>query len=235
MTTAILVTCEHGGNRIPARWRPLFEGAEDVLASHRGWDAGALPLARALAHRLRAPLLASTITRLLVDLNRSSHNPRVFSDWTRGLGREERSELLRRWHAPHRAAVESEIAARVEQGLRVVHLAIHTFAPSLNGVTRRADLALLYDPKRRVERALCAAWVEALRGHLSQLVVRRNDPYRGAADGLTTWLRRRDPAAAYLGIEIEVSQRLLGRAGRFPDAIADALVSGLERALASGV
>ena len=235
MRTSVLITCEHGGNRVPGRWRSLFDGADEALASHRGWDAGALPLARTLARRLRAPLLAATVTRLLVDLNRSPHNPRVFSDWTRGLGREERSELLRRWHAPHRAAVESEVARRAGRRYRVVHLAVHTFTPTLNGVTRRADLGLLYDPDRRGERALCAAWVQALRDRLSHLVVRRNHPYRGVSDGLTTWLRRRHPAAAYLGIEIEVSQRLLGRAGRFPHEVAAALVRGLERALASGV
>lgn len=232
---AFLITCEHGGHRVPARWRSLFEGADDVLASHRGWDAGALPLARSLARALDAPLRASTVTRLLVDLNRSPRNPRAFSDWTRGLPREHRVELLDRWHAPHRAAVESDVADRVVgRELRVVHLAIHTFTPSLDGVTRRADLALLYDPRRRRERALSAAWAAALAERLPDLAVRRNDPYRGAADGLTTWLRRRHPAAAYLGIEIEVNQRLLGRAGRFPGRIKDALVRGLAQALPSG-
>ena len=234
-SVAFLVTCEHGGNRVPARWRPLFERATDVLASHRGWDAGALPLGRAVARALDAPLRAATITRLLVDLNRSPHNPRVFSEWTRGLRREDRIELLGRWHAPHRAAVEADVVGLgAGRGVRVVHLAIHSFTPSLDGVTRRADLALLYDPRRRRERALCAAWAAALGESLPDLAVRRNQPYRGASDGLTTWLRRRHPAEAYLGIEIEVNQRLLGETGRFPPDIANALARGLEQALRSG-
>jgi len=31
----LLITCEHGGNRIPARYRPLFRGAGKLLDSHQ--------------------------------------------------------------------------------------------------------------------------------------------------------------------------------------------------------
>ena len=62
----LLVTCEHGGNRVPKRYRRLFAGWESVLASHRGYDPGALTLARELARAFDAPLVASTVTRLLV-------------------------------------------------------------------------------------------------------------------------------------------------------------------------
>ena len=41
-----LITCEHGGNRIPPRYRDLFAGCEALLQSHRGYDPGALTLAR---------------------------------------------------------------------------------------------------------------------------------------------------------------------------------------------
>ncbi|MDP2955437.1 MAG: N-formylglutamate amidohydrolase [Longimicrobiales bacterium] len=228
---ACLVTCEHGGSRVPARYLPLFAGADEPLASHRGWDAGALTLAREIARRLRAPLRAATVTRLLVDLNRSPHNPRLFSEWTRRLPRDERMELLRAHHTPHRAAVESAVAACVAEGGRVVHLGVHTFTPALNDLVRRADLSLLYDPARPGERALCAAWTAALRERLPHRVVRRNDPYRGVADGLTTWLRRRYPDSRYLGVEIEVNQRLLDARGRFPREVAEALVEGFKESL----
>ncbi|MNC89676.1 hypothetical protein D3C83_56490 [compost metagenome] len=39
--------------------------------------------------------------------------------------------------------------------------------------------------------------------------VRRNYPYRGIADGLPTWLRRRYPNARYGGVELEVNQSVL--------------------------
>jgi predicted N-formylglutamate amidohydrolase len=83
MIDALLITCEHGGNSVPPRWRPLFRGHRALLDSHRGWDPGALPIARALAREMNAPLIYSTISRLLVELNRSPHH-RVSSRSSRG-------------------------------------------------------------------------------------------------------------------------------------------------------
>jgi predicted N-formylglutamate amidohydrolase len=229
---AFLVTCEHGGARVPAAHRALFAGAEALLASHRGWDPGAAPLARFLAGALRAPLHLATVTRLLVDLNRSAHNPRVFSERTRSLPRHRRMELLEAYHSPHRETVDGTVATLSAEKGTVVHLAVHTFTPVLNGKERGADVALLYDPARPAERDFCATWAGALAPWLPGLAVRRNQPYRGATDGLTTWLRSRHPDGRYLGVEIEVNQRLLEPGGRFPDRVGRALVgslSGLER------
>jgi predicted N-formylglutamate amidohydrolase len=167
------------------------------------------------------------VTRLLVDLNRSPHHPRALSEWTRSLARPDRESLLRRYHAPHRAAVEGDVEELVRRGRRVLHLGVHSFTPVLDGVARGADLALLYDPARPLERGLCSSWAEALARALPRLAVRRNQPYRGASDGLTTWLRRRFPAEAYLGIEIEVNQRHLTAGRRFPREVAEALADCL--------
>ena len=41
----LVITCEHGGNRIPVRYRGLFKVKKAVLLSHRGYDIGALSLA----------------------------------------------------------------------------------------------------------------------------------------------------------------------------------------------
>ena len=60
---AILITCEHGGNQVPARWRARFRGAGAVLSSHRGWDPGALGVARTLAKALGAPLVFAETSR----------------------------------------------------------------------------------------------------------------------------------------------------------------------------
>ena len=86
-----LVTCEHGGNRIPRRYAKAFAAHRALLDSHRGWDAGALALARQLAKALDAPLIRSETSRLLVDLNRSEHHRALFSAISRALPDEERS------------------------------------------------------------------------------------------------------------------------------------------------
>src|SRR4029453_10051213 len=87
---ALIVTCEHGGNRIPRRWANLFRGRGTWLRSHRGYDLGAAPVAKHVAETLRAPLFIATTSRLLVDMNRSDHHPRLFSKVTRPLPEDER-------------------------------------------------------------------------------------------------------------------------------------------------
>lgn len=223
----LIVTAEHGGNRVPADCRSLFQGREELLASHRGWDPGTAGLARALARRLGATLFVAEVTRLVVDLNRSPSHPKVFSEITRPLPKRRRRALLAEHHEPHRARVAAHVTGLLEQGERVLHLGVHSFTPVLSGVARRADLALLYDPARRRERALADEWSGALRTLLPTATVRRNHPYRGASDGLTTSFRRRFAPACYLGIEIEVNQRHVRADGRFPKWVEDALVATL--------
>lgn len=230
---ALLLSCEHGGNRIPRDYRFLFRNCRALLAGHRAYDHGALPCARALARRLRAPLLAATTSRLLVDLNRSPGHPALFSERSRRLPPEERARLLARHYRPHRERIERWIRARAAAGATVVHIAVHSFTPVLGGVARRADLGLLYDPARRGEAALCRRWHAALRGAGDGLVVRRNYPYRGVSDGLTRYLRTRFRAGRYVGIELEINQRLLRRDVAARRRLADLLARSLQAALSS--
>jgi len=204
---ALVLTCEHGGNRVPAAYRHLFASRERLLRSHRAFDAGALDLARFLAQRTQAPLLASTTTRLLVDCNRSPTNPRAFSEITRVLGPDARHELLDSLHVPHWSLVEQALLGRVHRYRTVLHVAVHSFTPVLRGVRRACDVGLLYNPKRRHERLFCATWRSHLHVASPHLRVRRNYPYRGSDDGLTTAMRRRFAANRYLGIELEINQR----------------------------
>jgi predicted N-formylglutamate amidohydrolase len=211
---ALLVTCEHGGNRVPASCASRFRGARRLLDSHRGWDPGALQLARQISRRLRAPLVAATISRLVVDLNRSPGHPRLLSERTCALDASARHHLLARHYHPHRAKVLDELTRLQVRGRRVVHVAVHSFTPVLDGVRRRADVGLLYDPRRREEAAFARRWSRALRAADPTLRVLANHPYRGDADGLTTSLRKLHPEVRYLGIELEVNQALLAAGPR---------------------
>ena len=220
---AIVLTCEHGGHRVPRRYRALFAGGAHMLASHRGWDAGALDVARRLARAWRAPLVSATTTRLLVDLNRSPHNRAVFSARTRPLPRAQRDALLAELHEPHWSRVRAQVA-RARGG--ALHLAIHSFTPVLRGSRRDFAIGILYDPTRPRERALALAWQRRLRAALPGVRVRRNAPYRGSADGLTRALRIELPASRYLGFEIELNQRWIATAAQ-RRALAAALAAHL--------
>lgn len=203
----LVVTCEHGGNRVPAAFQPAFRGKALLLRSHEGLDAGALVLARDVARTLRAPLHYSTTTRLLIDLNRSLEHPRLFSVATRGLPKETREKLVRRYWLPYRATATEQIQAALGRGRTVLHLSVHSFTPVFKGVRRTVDLGILHDPARPSETAFAGRWQEALARQLPGLEIRRNQPYRGTSDGFTTALRGTLPETRYLGLEIEVNQR----------------------------
>jgi len=209
MPLSCLVTCEHGGNRVPAAYAGLFTGHENLLASHRGWDPGALALARQLARALGAPLHYATVSRLVIDLNRSVGHPRLYGEATRALAPEARRHILEQHYLPYRQRVEDHIRREVEAGHHVVHVSSHSFTPVLDGETRNADVGLLYDPARSGEAHLAQSWQAALKAAAPELRARRNYPYTGTSDGLTAYLRKRFPLTDYVGLELEVNQALV--------------------------
>lgn len=225
MTDArFVVTCEHGGNRIPRLYRHLFLASRARLESHLGYDPGALSMARTLAIALEAPLVFSTVSRLVVDLNRSMGHPRLFSPETASASAELRRLILATHYRPYRATVERLVAEAVACRGRAIHVSSHSFTPELDGVERTADVGLLYDPARDTESALCARWKILLTGRSTDLRVRRNYPYKGTGDGLTSYLRRRFSDGAYAGIELEVNQAFVSAGGRRWRALRRALV-----------
>ncbi|MGW8313639.1 MAG: N-formylglutamate amidohydrolase [Desulfuromonadales bacterium] len=209
---SLLLSCEHGGNQVPEPWRQIFQGHEQMLQSHRGYDIGIAAFARWLAGQLQAPLHLAEVTRLLVELNRSPGHPALFSEFSRVLGPSERKRLLESYYHPYREAVIRHIAQLLQTSERVCHVSLHSFTPELNGVVRNADIGLLYDPQRSREKSFCLRWKSILDSCPGNWKVRRNYPYRGCADSLVKQLRRRYTEERYLGIELELNQRwpLLG-------------------------
>lgn len=219
----VVLSCEHATNALSPRWRRqlarcLSEAElaqlDADLATHAAVDFGALPLARDLGRALGVEVHATGHTRLLVDCNRSAHHPRRLSRYSRALGPDARARLLAEAYRPHRGRVAAAVNACVAAHGRALHLALHSFTPTWQGVARTVDLGVLYDPARAPEAAFGRRLAAALRagvhlprgGGSAAPVVRRNAPYRGAADGLPTALRRQHAARTYLGIELEVTQ-----------------------------
>jgi predicted N-formylglutamate amidohydrolase len=207
LPAALLITCEHARNRVPAALRGLFAGDPGVLQTHRSWDPGALELARRLGRRLETPVHAGEVSRLLVDLNRSADSRELFSAYTRVLDGMTRMQLLQRYYLPYRLPVAPGIQRTVDLGFRVVHVSVHTFTPVLGRKVRDVDIGLLYDPARAWEVDLVERWRSALAVLLPGLRIRRNAPYRGTSDGHTRALRGLFPETRYAGIELEVNQR----------------------------
>ncbi|MGH6623613.1 MAG: N-formylglutamate amidohydrolase, partial [Burkholderiaceae bacterium] len=149
---------------------------------------------------------------------------------TRAVRGPARDEIVERYYRPYRAEVESLVRRSVSRGRRVIHVSSHSFTPKLDGTVRRADVGLLYDPSRGGEVEVCARWKESLAALAPELRVRRNYPYFGRGDGLTSHLRRRFPPGVYVGIELEVNQRIVFAAGRAWDRLRRVLREGLRAA-----
>jgi predicted N-formylglutamate amidohydrolase len=178
-------------------------------------------------------LVVSTVSRLVIDLNRSLGHPQLFSPVTRTATAALRAQIVARHYQPYREEVEHRVRQMTARGRRVIHISAHSFTPALHGHVRTADVGLLYHPVRPGEAALCTRWKAALAAADPALRVRRNYPYAGKGDGLTSYLRKRFAQRAYVGIELEVNQSIVFTAGRRWSALRRMLVDSLREAAAA--
>jgi len=133
---------------------------------------------------------------------------------TRAAPAQTRSQIVEQHYRPYQMQVERLVGQAVARGHRVIHISSHSFTAELNGRVRSADVGLLYHPGRRGETEMCARWKETLAALAPELRVRRNYPYAGKGDGLTSHLRVRFAPSDYVGIELEVNQGIVSAAGR---------------------
>ncbi len=196
----IVVSCEHAKNDVPKEYAQVITGHTSLLPTHRGYDIGVEFVARRLAKRLQAPFVSFPVSRLLIDPNRSVSSTSLF---VLPLAAQIKNELLMRYYFPYRDRLQHAL----EYAFPVLHLSLHSFTPELFGKERKADIGLLYDPARKREKKLCAEMREQLR---AEHRVRLNYPYQGRSDGLTTYFRKCYGELKYLGVEIEINQKLLG-------------------------
>jgi len=73
----------------------------------------------------------------------------------------------------------------------------------LGNQNRETPIGILFDSKRQQEKDLAVIWKRIIKEVSQELKVRFNYPYRGAADGFTTYLRKCFPEN-YIGFELEI-------------------------------
>ena len=176
--------------------------------------------------------MSATVSRLLIDLNRSIGHPQLFSAATRAAPAKLRARIVEQHYRPYRIRVEYLVRQSVSRARRVIHISSHSFTPELDGEVRRADVGLLYHPGRQGEIELCARWKASLAVLAPGLRVRRNYPYAGKGDGLTSYLRGRFPPDAYVGVELEVNQDIVLSASRRWTSLRRVLIDSLRAACA---
>lgn len=204
---ALLISCEHAGNKIPREYKSFIKkDVEDLLKTHRGWDRGALTLAKEVSRTENAPLYFTELSRLLVDCNRSLNHKSVFGPSFQDVPEGMRDEIVRDFYHPYRQSVIEGIERLRKEDKKVLHCAFHSFTPELNGVLRNAEFGLLYDPGRKTEMKWADTMMNQLKKQGFPWRARRNYPYLGKADGFTKFLRGKFHQSVYAGFELEFNQ-----------------------------
>ncbi|MUP42754.1 N-formylglutamate amidohydrolase [Gramella aestuarii] len=201
----LLLSCEHAFPSIPKEYQYLFESDQQILDTHEAFDLGAFDL-----YKFLDPIADSShyqeVGRLLVESNRSPWHKKLFSRFSKDLPLDEKKKILSEFYEPYREKVQNSIRKMIEQGHDVLHFSVHSFTPVLHGLERKADIGILYDPGRKMEKTLALKIKEDLQQKLPGFRIRSNYPYLGKADGFTTSLRKIFPER-YAGIELEVNQK----------------------------
>ncbi|RYZ70024.1 MAG: N-formylglutamate amidohydrolase [Proteobacteria bacterium] len=217
----LLISCEHGGNKIPREYSEyVTDEVSGLLNTHRGWDKGALTMAKEISRTENAPLYFTEISRLVVDCNRSINHKNCYGPSFRDLSPETKEQIASDFYFPYRSSVIEGIERLRKMGKKVFHCSFHSFTPVMDGEVRNADFGLLYDPARASE----MKWADVFMGKIDEQGFawksRRNYPYLGKSDGFTKFLRGKFPAGGYVGFELEFNQRI------FQDAAQVSLLKG---------
>lgn len=176
-----------------------------ILQDHWGWDIGALGVSRNLADMVNAPLVSSTISRLICDLNRNLDAPDLYRKecdgvvlgFNHNLSDEERGVRVALHEAFH-GFVEDKVREKAPCGL----VSIHSFTPVWRGVPRQLEVGILFNRYEKTAQRL-AKDLER-----SNIKVALNEPYSGFEDGVYS-IERHGLASETPYIELEIRQDLI--------------------------
>ena len=178
----ILLVCDHASRVIP---RALGDMGLDPLARrcHLALDIGAGAVTRALAHSLGATAVLAGYSRLVVDCNRDLLDSGAFLEFGDGIvipGNRRLTEADRKLRAdaiywPYHEAIAAEIRRLRTLGQVPALIAVHSFTPVLNGISRPWQIGILWDADRRIADVL----IDGTRA--AGFVVGDNEPYSGKA------------------------------------------------------
>lgn len=182
-----VLVCDHASHFIPPKYGDMGLTAAERL-SHIAWDPGALAVSMGLSSLLDAPLVASRISRLVIDANRADDSPGLIwtlSEATRiasneGLSAGERQHRIDAYHRPYHAAIEDLLDRRAAAGQESVLVCVHSFTPVFLGVARPWEIGLIHGKDERFTGALRTA----LAADAPELNIGWNEPY-SALTGVT--------------------------------------------------
>lgn len=204
-----LLVCDHASRLFP---RALGDLGLDPLAlrCHLALDIGAEALTQALARSLGLTAVLAGYSRLVVDCNRDLLDPGAFLEFgdglvvpgNRNLSPAQKSARADAIYWPYHRAIDSEIKRLADGSASPAVIAIHSFTPVLDGVSRPWQFGILWDADRRISDVLIRDLTAA------GFVVGDNEPYSGRAPQDFT-VDSHAEAAGLPHVGIEVRQDLI--------------------------
>ncbi len=227
----VLFVSDHSGRAFPERLAQL--GLADwVLEQHVAWDIGSGDVARCLAERFDAPLVAASYSRLVIDTNRHPDDPTLCTPLSEGIAIPGNMDLSSADRAARRAALFDPYHDAIEGQLDAIRacdvvpaiIAIHSCTPVFDRVVRPWHIGVLWDKDPRIAVPLLER-LDAAEG----VCVGDNEPYSGR-DPHDYTMDHHGEAARIPHVSIELRQDLIDTpegarewAGILGDALADIL------------
>jgi predicted N-formylglutamate amidohydrolase len=181
------IVVDHASNRIPRRWGDLGLSPSERVR-HIAWDPGALAVSLRLSELLDAPVVHSTVSRLVIDCNRDvdaidlvptlSENTEIPGN--AGLTADDRQWRISSAHTPFHDAIDRVLDARAAAGLSTVLVCMHSFTPTYKGKARPWPIGLIHGR----DQSFTTALRDALAAEAPDLDIGWNEPY-SALNGVT--------------------------------------------------
>lgn len=181
-TAPVLLVCDHASRRFPAALGDM--GLDPVARRcHLALDIGAGELTERLADSLGVTAVLAQYSRLIVDCNRQLLDPGAYLEFGDGVivpGNRNLTQEQKRVRAdeifwPYHQAVDAQIQRLRDGECPPSVIAIHSFTPVLNGVSRPWEFGILWDTDRRIAEIMIRELREA------GFLVGDNEPYSGKA------------------------------------------------------
>ncbi len=201
-----VLVCDHASNRIPEPYGNLGLALIQRLM-HIAWDPGALSVALELAHRLDAPLVHSTVSRLVIDCNRDvdavdlvpTISERTAIPGNASVSADDRAHRISAFHAPFHTAIDALLEARRNEGRSTILVTVHSFTPVYRDVHRPWPIGLIH----ATDTAFTAALRDALAEDAPELNIGWNEPY-SALNGVTYTLEHHGDGRGLPATMIEI-------------------------------
>lgn len=205
----LLLVCDHASRVFP---RALGDLGLDPLARrfHLALDIGAGPLTEKLSESLAATAVLAGYSRLIVDCNRDLLDPGAFLEFgdgivipgNRNLQPEQKAARADAFYWPYHRAIDREIKRLAGRGRSPAVIAIHSFTPVLDGISRPWEFGIMWDADPRIADILIRELGSA------NFVVGDNEPYSGRSPQDFT-IDNHAEAAGLPHVGIEVRQDLI--------------------------